>query len=162
MSGSSRPEAKTLDGAKASDVVEMMQANSKLRAALVVAIPAVLSLQSFAEIALGAGPPAFSAGYRFSEMSGESLFVNICRGCHMSDGKGAAGAGIYPSLAGDSHLEAAGYPVAIVVNGQRAMPAFGAMMGDDQVAAVVNYLRTHFGNSYQDAVTAEDVKSARR
>ena len=76
--------------------------------------------------------------------------------------KGAAGAGIYPSLAGDSHLEAAGYPVAIVVNGQRAMPAFGAMMGDDQVAAVVNYLRTHFGNSYQDAVTAEDVKSARR
>ena len=95
-------------------------------------------------------------------MSGEALFVNVCRGCHMSDGKGAAGAGIYPSLAGDSHLEAAGYPVAIVVNGQRAMPAFGAMMGDDQVAAVINYLRTHFGNSYQDAVTSEDVKSARR
>ena len=26
------------------------------------------------------------------------------------------------------------------------MPPFGAMMSDDQVAAVVNYLRTHFGN----------------
>jgi mono/diheme cytochrome c family protein len=144
----------------------MMQANSKLRAAFAVAIPAALLLLPFAALAQDAGPPAstpaFSAGYRFFEMSGEALFVNVCRGCHMSDAKGAAGAGIYPSLAGDSRLEAAGYPVAIVVNGQRAMPAFGAMMGDDQVAAVVNYLRTHFGNSYQDAVTAEDVKSARR
>jgi mono/diheme cytochrome c family protein len=34
-------------------------------------------------------------------------------------------------------------------------------MSDEQVAAVVNYVRTHFGNSYQDAVTAEDAKAAR-
>jgi hypothetical protein len=27
---------------------------------------------------------------------------------------------------------------------------------------VVNYLRTHFGNSYRDAVTAEDVRTVRR
>jgi hypothetical protein len=26
----------------------------------------------------------------------------------------------------------------------------------------VNYLRTHFGNDYRDAVTASDVKGARR
>jgi mono/diheme cytochrome c family protein len=36
------------------------------------------------------------------------------------------------------------------------------MMSDDQIAAVVNYLRTHFGNSYSDAVTARDVQAARR
>jgi mono/diheme cytochrome c family protein len=42
------------------------------------------------------------------------------------------------------------------------MPPFGAMMSDDQVAAVVNYLRTHFDNHYQDAVTAADVQSVRR
>jgi len=29
------------------------------------------------------------------------------------------------------------------------------------VAAVVNYVRTHFGNTYTDAVTADDVKNAR-
>ena len=29
------------------------------------------------------------------------------------------------------------------------MPPFGEMMSDDQVAAVVNYVRTHFGNKYQ-------------
>jgi mono/diheme cytochrome c family protein len=95
-------------------------------------------------------------------MSGEELFANICRGCHMSDGKGAAGAGIYPSLAGNKNLEAGGYPVDIVVNGQRGMPPFGAMMSDDQIAAVVNYLRTHFGNNYQDVVTAADVRTVRR
>ena len=35
------------------------------------------------------------------------------------------------------------------------------MMTDDQVAAVVNYVRTHFGNDYRDAVTAADVKAVR-
>jgi mono/diheme cytochrome c family protein len=62
----------------------------------------------------------------------------------------------------DRNLQAGGYPVAVVVNGQRGMPAFGAMISDDQVAAVVNYLRTHFDNAYQDAVSAEDVKLVRR
>jgi mono/diheme cytochrome c family protein len=144
----------------------MMLGNSKLRATFAGAILVAVSLLSFAALAQDTAPPAsvpaFSSGFRFSEMSGEALFANVCRGCHMSEGKGAAGAGIYPSLDGDSRLEARLYPVAIVLNGLRAMPPFGAMMGDDQVAAVVNYLRTHFSNSYQDAVTAEDVKNARR
>jgi mono/diheme cytochrome c family protein len=103
----------------------------------------------------------FSPAFRFTEQSGEQLFANVCQGCHMPDAKGAVGAGIYPSLAGNKNLEAGGYPVYVVVRGQRAMPAFGAMMSDDQVAAVVNYLRTHFGNDYKDAVTAEDVKVVR-
>ena len=59
-------------------------------------------------------------------------------------------------------FEAAGYPLGIVVNGQRGMPPVGQLMNDDQVAAVVNYVRTHFGNNYQDAVTAQDVKVVRR
>jgi mono/diheme cytochrome c family protein len=103
----------------------------------------------------------FSPAFRFTEQSGEQLFANVCQGCHMPDGKGAAGAGTYPSLAGNKNLEAGGYPVYIVVRGQRAMPSLGAMMSDDQVAAVVNYLRTHFGNDYKDAVTVEDVKVVR-
>ena len=109
-----------------------------------------------------ASEPALSAGFEFTEKSGEQLFSSVCRGCHMSDGKGAAGAGTYPSLAGDRNLEASGYPVHVVVNGLRGMPPLGSMMSNDQVAAVVNYLRTHFDNAYQDAVTADDVKAARR
>jgi cytochrome c5 len=104
---------------------------------------------------------SLSMGFRFSETSGEELFASACQACHMPDGKGAVGAGTYPSLAQDSNLAAGGYPVYIVVRGQRAMPPIGAMMSDAQVAAVVNYVRTHFGNQYQDAVSADDVKLVR-
>lgn len=103
----------------------------------------------------------FSPFFRFTEHSGEQLFVNVCQGCHMPDARGATGAGAYPSLAANKNLEPGGYPVYVVVNGQRAMPPFGAMMTDDQIAAVVNYLRTHFGNDFKDAVTAADVKMVR-
>ena len=104
---------------------------------------------------------SLSTGFRFTEQTGEDLFASACQGCHMPDGHGAAGAGTYPSLSKDSNLKAAGYPLHVVVRGQKAMPPVGAMMSDDQVATVVNYLRTHFGNQYQDAVTAEDVKRIR-
>jgi mono/diheme cytochrome c family protein len=108
------------------------------------------------------GQRTFSSGYRFVEMSGEELYNNICRGCHMGDAKGASGAGAYPSLAANPNLESAGYPITLVVYGRKAMPPFGEMMNDAQVAAVVNYLRTHFGNSYSDVVTAREVSDARR
>jgi mono/diheme cytochrome c family protein len=144
----------------------MTRENSNLRTALAATMSAALLLLSLPAYAQSTVPavsePALSPGFSFVEKSGEDLFTNVCRGCHMSDGKGATGAGTYPSLAGDSNLEASGYPVGIVVNGQRAMPPFGAMMDDDQVAAVVNYVRTHFGNGYPDAVTAEDVRAVRR
>jgi mono/diheme cytochrome c family protein len=103
-----------------------------------------------------------SPGFKFGEDGGEELYVNVCQACHMPDGKGAVGAGTYPSLADDKNLETSAYPLSVVVNGQRAMPPVGVLMNDDQVAAVVNYVRTHFGNDYQDAVTAQDVKAVRR
>jgi mono/diheme cytochrome c family protein len=105
--------------------------------------------------------PVLSSGYKFVQTTGRDLFANICQGCHMPDANGASGAGMYPSIANNKKLEASGYPVYIVVNGQRAMPPFGAMLSDDQVSAVVNYLRTNFGNDYRDAVTAADVKAVR-
>jgi cytochrome c5 len=144
----------------------MISANSRLRTACALTISAGLSLLPLAAHAQGSGPsgsePALSQGFRFVEMSGEELFAGVCRGCHMSDGKGAAGAAAYPSLAGNRNLQARGHPVTVVVKGLRGMPPFGSLMSDDQVAAVVNYLRTHFGNNYQDAVTVEDVNVARR
>jgi mono/diheme cytochrome c family protein len=144
----------------------MTRENSNLRTALAATMSATLLLLSLPAYAQSTAPavsaPALSPGFSFVEKSGEDLFTNVCRGCHMSDGKGATGAGTYPSLAGDSNLEASGYPVGIVVNGQRGMPPFGAMMSDDQIAAVVNYVRTHFGNGYRDTVTAEDVRAVRR
>ena len=102
-----------------------------------------------------------SPDYRFTETGGDDLFASVCQGCHMPDGNGAVGAGSYPALARDGNLEAKGYPVYVIVRGQRAMPPVGALMSDDQVAAVVNYVRTHFGNHFEDSVSAEDVKAVR-
>jgi mono/diheme cytochrome c family protein len=130
---------------------------------LTLGLAALLALWS--ETAFTQAPAkgrTFSSGYAFVEMSGEELFVNVCAGCHMPDAMGATGAGNYPPLAEDRDLEVARYPVDIVVNGRRAMPPFGDMMTDDQIAAVVNYVRTHFGNDYRDAVTGSDVKVMRR
>jgi mono/diheme cytochrome c family protein len=79
----------------------------------------------------------------------------------MPDAKGAIGAGAYPALANDIRLAASVYPLTVVLNGQRAMPPIGADLSDEQVANVINYVRTHFGNHYRDALTPAAVKAAR-
>ena len=127
----------------------------------VVVVVAWSSLSASAAPAEKPVEPSLSTGYRFIETTGEDLFASACQGCHMPTGNGAVGAGTYPALAKDGNLEAKGYPVTVVVRGQRGMPPVGALMSDDQVATVVNYVRTHFGNQYGDAVTAEDVKAVR-
>lgn len=103
----------------------------------------------------------FSDGDNFSEKTGQELYANVCQACHMDQGQGAVGAGKYPALAKNENLEAGGYPVYVILHGLKGMPPVGSMMSDDQVAAVVNYVRTNFGNDYKDAVTAEDVAGSR-
>jgi mono/diheme cytochrome c family protein len=97
----------------------------------------------------------------FSSQDGTTLFRTICQGCHMSDAEGATGAATYPALAHNPKLAAAAYPVYTVIQGRNAMPSFARYLSDAQVAAVVNYVRTHFGNDYEDAVAAAVVKMAR-
>lgn len=103
----------------------------------------------------------FSQGDKFSQKTGEALYSNLCQACHMEQGQGAVGAGKYPALAKNENLESGGYPIYVVLHGLKGMPPVGQMMDDDQVAAVVNYVRTHFGNTYTDAVTAEEVAGTR-
>lgn len=108
-----------------------------------------------------AAEPILSPGWRFSEQTGEALYSNVCQACHMGNGEGASGAGRYPALAKNPKLETSAYATYVVLHGQNAMPAVGRLMTDEQVAAVVNYIRTHFGNDYGNPVTAGEVKQAR-
>jgi mono/diheme cytochrome c family protein len=98
----------------------------------------------------------------FPHKAGQDLYAAICQGCHMPDGKGAVGAGSYPALADNSKLLSAGYPIYLVLYGQKGMPGFGGFLDDAQVAAVVEYVRTHFGNNYTDKISADDVKLLRQ
>lgn len=103
--------------------------------------------------------------------SGEQIFTHICQGCHMPDARGATGAGHYPSLAGDPALASWQHAASTVLNGRKAMPPFGppgdqysgflkfvmVQLTDAQVADVVNYVRSHFGNHFKGTVTAAQV-----
>jgi len=86
----------------------------------------------------------------------------------MSGGEGAQGAGFYPKLAGDKKLDAWQYAALTVLNGRNGMPSFGlpaaqaqqtraVQLSDAQIADVVNYVRSHFGNKFKPAVTAKEV-----
>jgi mono/diheme cytochrome c family protein len=97
----------------------------------------------------------------FTEQGGAAVYGAVCAACHMRDGRGAEGAGRYPSLAGNARLQEPGYAVALILRGQRAMPSFAHMLTDEQIADVVAYIQTHFGNTYTDAPTASEVKTAR-
>ncbi len=104
---------------------------------------------------------AFKSPARFAEPDGETMYRRVCAGCHMPDGKGAKGAGFYPALAGNENVASGDYVVYVVLKGMHGMPGVGHMMTDAQVADVVNYVRSNFGNRYRDKVTAAQVSAVR-
>lgn len=101
--------------------------------------------------------------------NGEQIFHSICQGCHMPDAKGATGAGTYPALAGNTKLASPQYMAAVVLFGRHDMPSFATKpetrhgffedtkLSDEQIAEVINYVRTHFGNNYPNSISAADV-----
>ena len=103
------------------------------------------------------------------KLGGAGIYGHICQGCHMAEAQGAAGAGRYPKLAGDPALGSWQYVALTVLNGKNGMPAFRqrptgeamdfllAPLSDAQVAEVVNYVRSNFGNHYKGSITAEQV-----
>ena len=122
-------------------------------------LPTTLALM----FALGAGAAEaqdYGSGH-FPQTTGEALYRGICQGCHMPAGQGAVGAGAYPALARNDHLAGGAYPALMVIAGHNAMPAFGEFLTDAQVAAVVNYVRSNFGNHYRDQITPEAVAALR-
>ena len=129
--------------------------------ALTGALAASAGAQSTPPAASPVGADADSASAEFAGPTGEQLYMRVCAACHMPDAKGAVGAGFYPALAGNPRLQSGAYPVYVVMNGMNGMPPLGEMMTDEQVADVVNYVRTHFGNDYQDAVLPADVSALR-
>ncbi|NHN84659.1 c-type cytochrome [Acetobacter musti] len=94
--------------------------------------------------------------------TGAAVYQHVCQGCHMADGKGASGAGAgFPAFAGNTKLQTADYPVYTILNGHGGMPSFAGLLTDKQVADVVNFIRTHFGNHFSDPVTVGDVSPMR-
>ena len=106
-------------------------------------------------------PGTIMAQGHFVQRDGAMLYRAICQGCHMPDARGAQGAGTYPALAGNPKLASAAYPALTVLQGRRGMPPFADSLSDEQIAEVVNYVRSHFGNNFADSVTPGDVARLR-
>ena len=135
---------------------------SRFKSTAMKLLKAGLAVAAGTSVALAQSSPFSSSPFRFTHQDGEAIYRTVCAGCHMSDGRGAVGAGAYPALTRNAKLEAGGYPVLLIVNGRKAMPPFGRQLDDGQVAAVVNYIRGNFGNAYADRVSPDDVKAARQ
>ncbi len=106
-----------------------------------------------------------------ASVDGGQIFSAKCAACHQADGAGLGG--VFPPLAGSEWVK--GDPtlaVRILLDGlvgevevsgvtyNGMMPAFGSQMTDAEVAAVVSYIRTSWGNQ-ASPVTAEQVAAAR-
>ena len=125
---------------------------------------ALLGVPALADDAFPPPPPEGSLG----TTEGAAIYAQVCQGCHMPDGKGAVGAGNYPAFAGNPNMASARYMAVVIVGGRRNMPGFApehaigpyfepAWLTDVQIANVINHIRTHFGNHYDDPITAEEV-----
>lgn len=126
------------------------------------------TLQTFADEVPEPDRAGLQTGGTGDLASGEQIYTQICQGCHMPDGRGAEGAGRYPALAGNPLLASANYVALTVLNGRRNMPAFKPVanfefffgptsLNDKQVAEIVNYVRTHFGNEFLEPINASDI-----
>jgi mono/diheme cytochrome c family protein len=109
----------------------------------------------------------------FDTTDGRQIYEHVCRGCHMPDAGGAVGAGHYPALAKNSALASRQFMALTILMGRRNMPAFGAkhaigfggppaVLSEAQIAAVINYVRSHFDNHYKDQITEAEVKALDR
>lgn len=100
---------------------------------------------------------------------GKAVYAT-CQACHQADGKGLPGA--FPPLAESEwvngpvenliRIQLRGLQGPITVKGQQfnsVMPP-NATMSDDEIAAVLTYVRSNFGNK-SSAVTADQVKALR-
>ena len=73
------------------------------------------------------------------------MFAQNCSACHQLTGKGIPGA--FPALAGSKLVQGSAPPLAILVlNGRGGMPTFKAELTDEQIADILSYVRTSWGN----------------
>jgi len=94
--------------------------------------------------------------------AGAKVYERNCVGCHQSEGQGIPG--MFPAISGSEiatgdiqrHLDT-------VVNGVAGTPmqAYGGMLEDADLAAVLTFQRNAFGNDTGDTILPQDVKSLR-
>lgn len=102
---------------------------------------------------------------------GKTVYENVCALCHNTDGTGKPNQA--PPFAGSEwalgnpnrmiRIPLAGLTGSVQVKGQQwslSMPAMGAALSDEDLAAVLSYIRQSWGNK-ASAITPEQVKAVK-
>lgn len=98
--------------------------------------------------------------------NGQALFQSTCAICHQSNGQGVKGA--FPPLKGSPVVDNddPSLHIKIILEGYDAraeysvMPPFKGRLSDDEIAAIVNFERTHWGN-HSKTVSVSEVTEIR-
>ncbi len=103
---------------------------------------------------------------------GEQIYMMRCMSCHQTDGKGIAG--VFPPLVGTEWVEGdKGRLIRIVLDGligettvqdivySGAMPPWKTFLNDEEIAAVLTYIRGAWDNK-ASAVTTQEVAAVRK
>jgi mono/diheme cytochrome c family protein len=119
-----------------------------------------LSLKRFVPAAALLGAVA-AAGAASAQSDGATLFQQNCSACHQPMGQGVPGA--FPALAGDKFVvgDPKG-PAYVVTHGRGGMPNFSEDLDDTQVAAILSFVRSSWGNNAPplDAATVASARGA--
>jgi mono/diheme cytochrome c family protein len=105
-------------------------------------------------------------------VAGEAIYHDNCSACHGGDGAGAGA--LFPALVGNS-IVAQGNPetvARVVLAGSQsvhtarapttpAMPSLGWRLKDQEIADVLTYVRSSWGNA-APAVSSDDVAAVRK
>jgi cytochrome c oxidase subunit 2 len=90
---------------------------------------------------------------------GAKVYAANCAACHQANGKGA---GSFPALDGSKVVlgpKEANFQ--IMLNGKGAMPKWGGVISDGDIAAVITYTRNAWGNKTGDVYQTPDLMTAR-
>jgi mono/diheme cytochrome c family protein len=92
-------------------------------------------------------------------MDGKALFTKNCAACHQASGKGIPGA--FPALAGNAFVQGPpADPATVLLKGRGGMPDFSNSLDDGEIAQVLSYVRSSWGNSAAP-LTLEEVAAQR-
>jgi mono/diheme cytochrome c family protein len=101
---------------------------------------------------------AAAGGVLAQPEDGAMLFKQNCSACHQAEGQGVKGA--FPALAGNPFVQGDPKAVAyVLLNGRGGMPNFREDLTNEQIAAVLSFVRSSWGN-HALPLTAATVASA--
>jgi cytochrome c oxidase subunit 2 len=125
------------------------------------AAPAAAAPAAAPAVKTAAAPEAPAWDMATAMAKGKQVYDQNCASCHMPDGKGNPELGAKAIAGGTIPNGPLAAHIALVLKGKGIMPAWGNMLNDTDLAAVITYERNAFGNHKGDLVKPEDIKAAK-